>query len=100
MYKFRICLTSYVKVGNRDEILTFFIICTLECLTKLQSPERVVLKSNTSMFVYQRYFFKICISLKTSIETNSSSNASRTFTQRTLAHDWYFIEACQINRPF
>ena len=27
-------------------------------------------------------------------------NASRTFTHRTLAHDWYFIDACDANRPF
>ena len=25
---------------------------------------------------------------------------SRTFTHRTLAHDWYFIDVCQVNRPF
>ena len=26
--------------------------------------------------------------------------ASRTFAHRTLAHDWYFIDACNVNRPF
>ena len=26
--------------------------------------------------------------------------ASRTFTHRTLAHNWNFIDACQVNRPF
>ena len=26
--------------------------------------------------------------------------ASRTFTHRTLAHNWYFIDPCQVKRPF
>ena len=26
--------------------------------------------------------------------------ASRTFTLLTLVHNWYLIDACQVNRPF
>ena len=26
--------------------------------------------------------------------------ASRTFAHRTLAHKWYFIDTCQVKRPF
>ena len=36
----------------------------------------------------------------TSKAVMDASNASRTFAHRTLAHHWYFIDACQVNRPF
>ena len=30
----------------------------------------------------------------------SGNAASRTFAHRKFTHDWYFIDACQVNRPF